>query len=96
MRPVSRTTPSTSLIVSPFVDRRGPDYIMLTNNSLRHSAWALCRVRCRKAAIVRIGWLGQEQTVATNDGSKEDATLNHWLAPGQMELFRVDEGSPER
>ena len=88
--PEFRTT-AAPLIVSQFTDSRGRDHIMLVNNSLQHNAWAFCSIRCLQATIVKIGWQGREPIVARSEGDKDTVTIDHWLAPGQMELFRVDE-----
>jgi hypothetical protein len=84
-------TEEAPLIISQFRDQQGRDFVMLVNNSFHLNAWAFCSILCEKANIVKIGWQGQDQTVAHNDGDKPAATVNHWLAPGQMELFRIDE-----
>lgn len=83
--------PTPPMIVSQFVDSTGRDYIMLVNNSVDHSSWAFCSVVCRGGQVTQIGWQGGEQAIGQPENPGQTIRLEHWLAPGQMELFRVDE-----
>lgn len=85
----------TPLIVSEFTDAAGRTYVAVVNNSQTTSTQAELRFRSSGPFLYRIGWEGVERKVDRGDGwtptVKDDTIIIHpWLAPGQMELFRMD------
>jgi len=86
---------SAPLIVSQFVDGHGHDHVMMVNNSQTVNAHTWLTLRCRAPSVVRIGWKGGEERCAVaprdnTDAVNTSATVDMWLAPGQMELFRLE------
>ena len=83
------------LIVSEFKDRKGVDHVALVNNARDDSTEAMICFRGRPD-IKRIAWGGGETGVKVKGSPKrtdadycEDAKVEAWLAPGQMELYRL-------
>jgi len=89
----------TPLIVSEFRHTSGSEYVMLVNNSQTESTQAEVWMRGSKPVLHRVGWGAAEATAAGGEGwqgaAGEDFTVAHpWLAPGQMELYRIADGRP--
>jgi hypothetical protein len=89
----------TPLIISEFKHTSGADYVMVVNNSQTESTHAIIWVRGRMPTLHRVDWLGTEElakpppTATPRPGVGplvNAATAGMWLAPGQMELFRVE------
>ena len=85
----------TPLIISEFLDSKGRTYIAVVNNSQTMSTQTELRFRGNKPTVYRVGWEGQENKMDRGDGweaqQKDDmVTIHPWLAPGQMEIFRVE------
>jgi hypothetical protein len=83
----------TPLIVSEFKHPSGADYIAVTNNSCWESTRAELWVRGKRPLLENVAWEGQH-VPADGDGwtqerEEEKAGVAPWLAPGQMELYRV-------
>jgi len=87
------------LAVSEFKDGKGNNYVALVNNARDDSTEAMICFRGRPE-IRRIAWGGGETGVKIKGSPKprdpdycEDAKVEAWLAPGQMELYRL--GKPK-
>ena len=82
----------TPLIVSEFEHTNGAQYVMVVNNSQTDSTKAELWVKGCHPKLHRVGWMGAEEPVSSSGG--EDYTIvQHWLAPGQMELYRMESAS---
>ncbi len=87
----------TGLIISEFKHRNGADYLAVVNNSQRECTAADLIVQGEKPNLHRVGWEATETSLvdSTGRGAEQGADyikLQRWLAPGQMELFRVENG----
>lgn len=85
----------TDLILSDFRHKNGNPYFAVVNNSQTDSTQAEIRIRGRRPQLHRVGWQAKEIPVTCNDDSAalhgEDFVVIHpWLAPGQMELYRIE------
>jgi len=80
------------LVVSEFEDRRKQCYVAVVNNSQTQSTLATLAVAGKKPALQRIGWQGAESEPEQHRGN-DFCRVQAWLAPGQMELYRIREGS---
>jgi len=96
---VSRATTAngTPLIVSEFKHTNGADYVMVVNNSQTESDQATVWFRGRKPSVYRVGWMNVETPADRGDGwqaarGEDFVTVRPWLAPGQMELYRLAQG----
>lgn len=87
----ARSVHGTPLIVSEFTDRDGHEYAMVVNNSQTESTQAELWFRGRHPQAYRVEWTAKEARVTPAAGqSGEDYVLvRPWLAPGQMELYRI-------
>jgi len=88
----------TGLILSEFKHKDGNDYVMVVNNSQTESTQIDLWVRGRQPRLYRVGWEAREDLITCGDGWNvergEDFVVIHpWLAPGQMELYRVEDES---
>ncbi len=77
------------LIVSEFADAKARDYVVVVNNSQTHSTLAEISVKGPCPQLFRVGWGGTEVPETKAKGN-DFAIAQHWLAPGQMELYRVE------
>jgi hypothetical protein len=87
----------TPLIVSEFMHTNGSRYVMVVNNSQTDCSQAELTIGGKNPALFRVGWEASEARVAGGDGwkaqqSDDSVTVRPWLAPGQMELYRVASG----
>ena len=76
------------LIVSEFVRPDGAEYVMVVNNSQADSTCAQLRLAGPQRAR-KVGWMAREEA-AFQRAEGAETVVEHWLAPGQMELFRVE------
>ncbi|HDZ21498.1 hypothetical protein LCGC14_0124500 [marine sediment metagenome] len=87
------------IIISEFKDADGRDYVSIVNNSGDKMGNALITWH-GKPDLFQIGWDGDEYKprVYFDDDWPENPSLQTCvpLAPGQMELFRVESDAPER
>lgn len=88
-----------ALVVSEFVrSNDGAEFVAMVNNTQTENFEGKLWIRGRRPAASRIGWGGTEvERVggATRAGlcGEGFCRVSHWLAPGQMALYRVaDEG----
>ena len=91
----------TPLIVSEFTRTGGGEYVMVVNNSQTDSTQAEIWVRGRQPALSRVGWEAREVPVTGGDGwqaasGTDFVVVRPWLAPGQMELYRIADGNQDR
>lgn len=94
----AHSSTGTPLIISEFKHRNGADYLAVVNNSQKESTHAELVVRGRKPNLYRVGWEAKETSLVDSCGNgAEHGTdyikLQRWLAPGQMEIFRVENGA---
>ncbi len=76
------------LIVSEFADGNGNDYVAVVNNSQKESTQATITIGGKHPKLLRIAWEGKESDTGQSRGS-DFARVQPWLAPGQMELYRI-------
>ncbi len=78
------------LIISEFKNPEGKDYIAVVNNSQRENTEMEIQVEGEK--MYNIGWMGKEILIsAIRPGTGENLIkIRQWLAPGQMELYRIE------
>jgi len=91
----AKSSHGSPLIVSEFSDPRGGKYVAVVNNSQTDCDIAELCIAGRAPRLFRVGWQQAEQDMAT--GNEWHATTGTdfviarcWLAPGQMELYRVE------
>lgn len=79
-----------AVIVSRFTDKQGRPWVALVNNSTEESTHARLFVKGAAATAYQLDWNNREVPAGTvvKDGF---AILEHWLAPGQMEVYRVQQ-----
>lgn len=82
------------LIVSHFRHAGGADYVAVVNNSQNRNTRATLVVRGDRPNLHRVGWEGAETALVDSCGNGAERGADYikvgwWLAPGQMELFRV-------
>jgi len=87
----------TPIIVSEFDGPNESEWVMVVNNSQTDSTYANIVVRGRKPTLGHVRWMGAEAKLdAKNPGEvnacagEDYISADMWLAPGQMELFRVE------
>ena len=93
-------SPHVPLIVSELKDAKGADYVAIVNNARDDSTEAMMCFRGRPE-IRRIAWGGGDTGVKIKGSANpkdadycEDAKVECWLAPGQMELYRIAKPGP--
>jgi hypothetical protein len=85
-------------ILSFFNDENGREYFSLTNNSQKESGLFSVNIDKKIKNIYRIIWEGKEISVAEShwdalyneNGAESFITMGNWLAPGQMEVYRLE------
>ncbi|MHC4563496.1 MAG: hypothetical protein ACYS8X_12080 [Planctomycetota bacterium] len=87
------------VLISEFKDADGQDYVAIVNRSLTGSGQAIVRWH-GKPTIHHVGWEGTQTEARAffDDDWPENPYLETgpWLAPGQIELYRVESDAPER
>lgn len=83
------------LIISEFTDAKGRQYVAVVNNSQSESDAAEICIAGRAPNLFRIGWQDAEQDLSVADAwhatpGADFVIARCWLAPGQMELYRVE------
>ncbi len=68
---------------------------MVVNNSQSDSTQAEIWVRGDHPKLHQVGWMGEETLLSGGDGWQATGGTDYvvarpWLAPGQMELYRVE------
>jgi len=94
---VAKATSSsgTDLILSEFTHRNGNTYLAVVNNSQKLSSQAELVIRGDHPLLHRAGWEMKETPLVDSTGQGAERGTDYirvrwWLAPGQMELFRVE------
>ncbi len=79
------------LIVSRFSDKENRPWIVIVNNSTEESTRATLSIVGVETTLYQLNWQNMEGQVgaAKADGCVK---VDSWLAPGQMEVFRVAQG----
>ena len=88
------------VLISEFKDADGRDYVAIVNRSLTGSGQAIIRWH-GKPKVFCVGWEGEgkgEVRAFFDDDWPENPHLETgpWLAPGQMELYRIESNAPKR
>lgn len=88
----------TDLILSEFADADGRCYLAVTNNSNSEPTQVELTIGGRQPKLFRPAWLGGETPVTAGDGwqttqGRDHIAIRPWLSPGQMELYRLEEGN---
>jgi hypothetical protein len=98
-RLVHHTEGRLPLIVAEFKDGLGRDIVAVVNNSQENSDQAIIRWR-GTPRVVHIRWQGQEEEArayvrdeADRGKPTDEIMTGLWLAPGQMEMYRLDNRS---
>lgn len=86
----------TPLIFSEFIHANGAEYLAVVNNSQTESTRAELIVRGRRPNLNHVGWKQVESPLVDADGGGAEHGEDYikfrcWLAPGQMEIYRVEE-----
>jgi hypothetical protein len=94
----ARSSTGTPLILSEFRHTNGAEYLAVVNNSQKESTQAELTIRGCCPRLHRVGWLSTETDLIDSTGSGPEHGADHiklrcWLAPGQMELYRVSEST---
>ncbi len=76
------------LIVSRFTDKQDRPWVVLVNNSTTESALATLTFNGANTALHQLDWKNQEAAVKVETG-EGCVKISPWLAPGQMEVYRV-------
>ncbi len=88
------------VLISEFKDPDGRDYVAIVNRSRTGSGQVILRWH-GKPTVYHVGWNGEgtnEVRAFFDDDWPENPykEVGPWLAPGQMELYRVESDAPER
>jgi hypothetical protein len=96
---VKDATSDVPLVISEFVDDEGRDYVGVLCNSQTEPCQAVITWH-GQPEVYRIGWEGKEEPAAdyVDDANPTNPAkmTGPWLAPGQMELYRVVSDAIER
>lgn len=93
---VARSSTGTPLILSEFRHATGTEYLAVVNNSQTESTQAEFCVRGHRPNLHRVGWMSKETSLIDSTGCGPSHGADYikarcWLAPGQMELYRIAE-----
>lgn len=90
-----RTSDNTPAICSVYHDEEGRTYVAITNNSVKESLHVDTMIK-GKRNIYRVDFGPRETCIAESNwsdskftASEEGCLISTWLAPGQMELYRI-------
>ena len=82
------STGTHPLIVSRFKDKQGRPWLVLVNNSTDKSVNPAVTLNGAGTQAFQMNW--EQQEVGVGVEKKEGCVrISHWLAPGQMEVFRI-------
>ena len=83
------------LIITEYTDSAGRDYVSVVNNTPKESVRVEVCIKGRHPTLHRVAWDSEEESVDNGYYAMvrcEDAiSVTSWYAPGQMELFRVED-----
>ncbi len=87
------------LLVSEFTDKQGRPYVAVLNNS-REGYGQVVITWHGQPKVYKVGWQGEEAEPGKyfDDNWPENPTMETgpWMAPGQMELYRIEPDATER
>lgn len=91
----ANSSTGTPLIISQFKHAGGADYLAVVNNSQTQSTHAELVVMGNQPNLHRVGWQARETPLfdSTGQGAEHGSDyikVSRWLAPGQMELLRIE------
>lgn len=81
-----------ALIVSRFIDKENRPWVVMVNNSTEESAHAEITLRGANTRAFQLDWNNHEGETDVEKGT-DSVKAAHWLAPGQMEVYRVVPGT---
>ncbi|HOZ49508.1 MAG TPA: hypothetical protein PLO37_24485 [Candidatus Hydrogenedentes bacterium] len=84
-----RTDGNRALIVSRFVDKDSRPWVVMVNNSTEESTHATLVLEGADTKVHTVNWDAREQPADVQRG-EDCVNVSHWLAPGQMEVYRVE------
>jgi hypothetical protein len=76
------------IIVSRFADKQERPWVVVVNNSTVESTLATLTFAGADTTAFQMGWDNAEAPVGVRK-DKDGAKIQHWLAPGQMEVYRI-------
>jgi len=76
------------LIVSRFADKQDRPWVVVVNNSTTESALATLTFNGANTTAHQLDWKNQEGAAGV-EKVEGCVKISHWLAPGQMEVYRV-------
>ena len=85
-----KTDGNRPLIVSRFRDKQGRPWVVMVNNSTEESCHATLTFQGADTKAHMLNWDNEEHAVGIAKG-EDDVSVSHWLAPGQMEVYRVEQ-----
>lgn len=77
-----------AVVVSRFSDKQNRPWVVLVNNSTEESALASLVFEGAGTEVFQMNWSAQEVPSGVEPGDNA-VKVSHWLAPGQMEVYRV-------
>jgi len=77
------------IIVSRFADKQSRPWVAVVNNSTDESTQAVLTFAGADTKVFMMNWENQEGGVGT-EKAEGAVMVRHWLAPGQMEVYRVE------
>ena len=83
-----QTDDKRPLIVSRFSDKEGRPWVAMVNNSTEESANATLAFAGANTTAYQMDWNNQETGAGVDKGDGQ-VKISHWLAPGQMEVYRI-------
>ncbi|MDQ1257946.1 MAG: hypothetical protein QG656_2554 [Candidatus Hydrogenedentes bacterium] len=84
-----QTDGNRAIIVSRFTDKQQRPWVVLVNNSTEESTHATLVVEGAQTKAYTLDWNAQEQPAGIETG-EDHIRIPHWLAPGQMEVYRLE------
>ena len=84
-----RSSDRRPLIISRFVDKQGRPWVAIVNNTTDVSTHATLVFHGANTKAHQLNWDNQEVGVGVRR-AEDSASVSHWLAPGQMEVYRVE------
>ena len=76
------------VIISRFSDKQGRPWLVLVNNSTEESADPVIALNGAGTQAFQMNW-DQKETGESVEKREDCVRISHWLAPGQMEVYRI-------
>lgn len=88
------TVSGPPLIVAEFKHSSGATYLAVVNNSQNESTQAELTLADKVTEVRHVGWMAKEEPLGAGGVETKTSPLKIkcWLAPGQMELYQIDQG----